>query len=48
MIFTLLIINFFQKESVLNWAEGKAWMKSVLGALSGTMPTALGKPYRPD
>lgn len=48
MIFTLLLINFFQKESVLNWAEGKAWMKSVLEVFSGTMPTALGRPYKPD
>ncbi len=48
MIFTLLLINFFQKESVLNWAEGKAWVKSALGAFSGVMPTALGRPYKPD
>lgn len=48
MIFTLLIINLVQKESVLTWVEGKTWIKSVFGALSGTMPTALGRPYKAD
>ena len=37
MIFTLLLIYASQKESVLNWAEDKAWMKSVLGIFSGTI-----------
>ena len=48
MIFTLLAMSLAQKESVLNWAEGKSGMKSILTFLSGTVPTSLGKPYRPD
>jgi ABC-type uncharacterized transport system permease subunit len=48
MIFTLLVMSIAQKESVLNWAEDKAGMKSILAFLSGTIPTSLGKPYRPD
>jgi simple sugar transport system permease protein len=48
MIFTLLIMSFAQKESVLRWAEGKVHLKSLLDFLSGMAPSALGKPYRPD
>jgi simple sugar transport system permease protein len=48
MIFTLLIMHFTQKESVMIWAEKSAWMKTALGFFSGTAPAALGKPYRPD
>ncbi|MFC1515334.1 ABC transporter permease [Thermodesulfobacteriota bacterium] len=48
MIFTLLIMHFAQKESVLIWAENKTWMKRILGFFSGTAPAALGKPYQPD
>jgi hypothetical protein len=48
MIFTLLAMSIAQKESVLNWAEDKAGIKSILAFLSGTVPSALGKPYRPD
>jgi ABC-type uncharacterized transport system permease subunit len=48
MIFTLLIMSFAQKESVLTWAEGKAHVKALLDMFSGMAPTALGKPYRPD
>ena len=48
MIFTLLLINFLQKESAIDMARGKVWMKSILGTLSGAPPTALGKSYRPD
>ena len=48
MIFTLLIISFAQKESVLIWAEGKSRIKSLLNFFSGMAPSALGKPYRPD
>jgi len=48
MIFTLLAMSLAQKESVLNWAEGKSRMKALLAFLSGTVPTSLGKPYRPD
>ena len=48
MIFTLLIMSFAQKESVVTWAEGKAKIKALLNMFSGMAPTALGKPYRPD
>jgi simple sugar transport system permease protein len=48
MIFTLLIMSFAQKESVLRWAEDKARVKSLLGFFSGLAPASLGKPYRPD
>jgi simple sugar transport system permease protein len=48
MIFTLLIMSFAQRESVLRWAEGKARIKSLLGFFSGMAPASLGKPYRPD
>jgi len=48
MIFTLLLMSFAQKESVWIKAEGRAWMKSIVGFFSGAAPTALGKPYRPD
>ncbi len=48
MIFTLLVMSLAQKESVLNWAEDNARMKSILAFLSGAVPTSLGKPYRPD
>lgn len=48
MIFTLLIMSFAQKESVLRWAEDRARIKSLLGFFSGMAPASLGKPYRPD
>ncbi|OQY54306.1 MAG: hypothetical protein B6245_21455 [Desulfobacteraceae bacterium 4572_88] len=48
MIFTLLLMYMAQKESVLNWAEDKARIKSLLRLFSGSAPSALGKPYRPD
>ena len=48
MIFTLLLMSFAQKESVLRWAEDKARVKSLLNFFSGMAPSALGKPYRPD
>jgi len=48
MIFTLLAIDFTQKESVLNWADKKKFVKSVLKIFSGSPPAALGKPYKPD
>jgi simple sugar transport system permease protein len=48
MIFTLVIMSFAQKESVLLWAEGKGRIKSLLGFFAGMAPSALGKPYRPD
>ena len=48
MIFTLVIMSFAQKESVLRWAEGKTRIKSLLNFFSGMAPSALGKPYRPD
>jgi len=48
MIFTLLIMSFAQKESVVIWAENKARLRSLLNFFSGMAPAALGKPYRPD
>jgi len=48
MIFTLLVMSFAQKESVLNWAEGHGRLKSILAFLSGSVPSALGKPFSRD
>ena len=48
MIFTLVLMHLAQKESMLSWAEEKAWMKSVLRMFSGAAPNALGKPYQPE
>lgn len=48
MIFTLLIMSFAQRESVLRWAEDKARIKSLIDFFSGMAPASLGKPYRPD
>jgi len=44
MIFTLAIVHLTQKESVLNWAEDKAFIKLVVHKIAGTQPSALGKP----
>jgi len=48
MIFALLIIDFTQKESVLDWADKRKFAKSVLKIFSGRPPAALGKPYKPN
>jgi len=48
MIFTVLLMHFGEKESVLSWAENKPGIKYVLQICSGTAPAALGKPYKPD
>jgi simple sugar transport system permease protein len=48
MIFTLVLMFLAQKESILNWAEGSVWRKSVLKVFSGVAPAALGKPHLPD
>jgi ABC-type uncharacterized transport system permease subunit len=48
MIFTLVIIHLTQKESVLRWAEEKIFFKTLFQKVSGTQPSALGKPYIPD
>jgi len=48
MIFTLLIMSFAQKESVLRWAEEKPRVRALLRFFSGLAPSALGKPYRPE
>ena len=48
MIFTLLIINFVQSESVLNRSDGTGLIKSIIRIFSGEMPAALGKPYTPE
>ena len=48
MIFTLLLMGLVQKDSVLRRVENKPWMKSVLKIFSGTAPSSLGRPYKPD
>ncbi len=48
MIFTLVLMHLAQKESILNWAEDRAWIKSVLAMFSGIAPASLGKPYKPE
>jgi len=48
MIFTLLVIHLAQKESVLNWANEKAFLKSLIQNLAGAPPTALGNPHKKD
>ncbi len=48
MIFTLVLMHLAQKESVLSWAEGKAWVRSLVAIFSGAAPTSLGKPYQPE
>jgi simple sugar transport system permease protein len=48
MIFTLVVMSYAQRESVLRWAEDKGRIKSLLNFFSGMAPAALGKPYRPD
>jgi ABC-type uncharacterized transport system permease subunit len=48
MIFTLLIISFAQRESIVIWAEKRAGIKTILNFFSGMAPSALGKPYQPD
>lgn len=48
MIFTLLIISFAQRESIIIRAEEKTGIKARLNFFSGMAPSALGKPYRPD
>jgi len=48
MIFTLVLIYLVQKESVMKWAQDKPFVRSVLRALSGAAPSALGKSYQQD
>jgi simple sugar transport system permease protein len=48
MIFTLVLMHLAQKESILSWAEDKAWIKSILAMFSGFAPASLGKPYQPE
>jgi simple sugar transport system permease protein len=45
MIFTLGVVHLTQKESVLNWAEEKAVIKSILQKISGSQPSSLGINY---
>ncbi len=48
MIFTLLIIAFAQKETILLWAEKRIGVKAILHFFTGMAPASLGKSYRPD
>ena len=46
MIFTLVLLQLAQKESVWRAAEKRVWLKGILKTLSGTKPAALGKPHQ--
>ena len=46
MIFTLVVINVVQTETVVVWTEKRPLARAVLRIFSGGMPMALGKPYR--
>lgn len=48
MIFTLVLMYLSRKENFLLWAENRPRLKSILKTLSGSAPTALGKPFRPE
>jgi simple sugar transport system permease protein len=48
MIFILLVISWAQRESVLLMAEEHPLLKSILHALSGAAPVALGKQKKSD
>jgi general nucleoside transport system permease protein len=48
MIFILLIISWAQRESVLLMAEEHPMLKSILHALSGAAPAALGRQHKVD
>ncbi len=43
MIFTLVFIHITQKESVLEWAEDKAFIKGLFQKMADSPPSALGK-----
>ncbi len=45
MIFTLVLIHITQKESVLNWAEDKVFIKALLKKMAGSPPSALGSNF---
>jgi len=48
MIFTLLIIFLAQKESVRQWTQDKPRCRAVLGWITETAPSSLGRPYKPE
>jgi ABC-type uncharacterized transport system permease subunit len=48
MILILVIISFAQRETILRMAEERPLFKSILHALSGTAPAALGKKQRSE
>lgn len=48
MIFTLLLMQLAQKETVLTWAGDHPLRNALLRLFSGTAPTALGKPHQPE
>ena len=48
MIFTLLLMSLAQKESIWQMAERKPWLRPLIRAFSGSAPSALGKPFRPE
>ncbi|MEJ2038957.1 MAG: ABC transporter permease [Desulfosarcinaceae bacterium] len=48
MIFTLLLMSLAQKESLWQLASRKPWLRPILRALSGSAPSALGKPFESE
>jgi ABC-type uncharacterized transport system permease subunit len=48
MIFTLLLMSLGQKESLWRLAARKPWLRPLLRMLSGSAPSALGRPFRED
>ncbi|NNG02410.1 MAG: ABC transporter permease [Desulfobacteraceae bacterium] len=48
MIFTLLLISLAQKEAFLARVEKMPWIRPFIQMLSGTPPSALGKPHEAE
>ncbi len=48
MIFILVLMNLFQKESLLLWAGRSLWKKTILRIFFTNAPASLGKSYRTD
>lgn len=48
MIFTLVLMYLSGKETIRNRAANRPRLRAILQFLSGSAPSALGKPYRPE
>ena len=48
MIFTLVIVNLLQRESIQDWVAAHPTLQTVIRQLQGAPPRALGRSYRPD